>query len=361
MKKSKKIKVCYVLAYYSTNYVRTTTLVEALKRIDNLILYQARNTSTGIFRYFQTLYKLLIIRFKHNPDYYVLGFRGYEIFWIVRAITLGKSLIFDHMMSPYDSLLNERKRIKKDGLIDKLVFIYEKLILRHSDVILTDTTLHKTCFSTLFQINPDKIHAIYVGTDEDLFKLSVDIPENKKSFFEVFFYGSFQPLHGVDIVLKAASMLKERPIQFTLIGGDKKKLTGFYQMIKQLGLENVTHKKWVDHEKLPGLIQKADLCLGGPFGNTGQARRVITGKTFQFLAMGKPAVVGQIDQNYDFEDRKNCLLVPQGDEKALADAIRWGFDHRDKLASIGQKGRNLYLENFSIRDISQNIQVIFES
>jgi glycosyltransferase involved in cell wall biosynthesis len=220
-------------------------------------------------------------------------------------------------MSPYESLLNERKRIKKGGLIDKLVYIYEKLILCHSDVILTDTTLHKAYFSTLFQINPQKIHTIYVSTDEDLFKLSVDKPKNERDFFEVFFYGSFQPLHGVDIILKAASMLKKIPIRFTLIGGNNKNLFNFYQMMKQLDLENITHKEWVDYERLPQLIRKSDLCLGGPFGNTEQGQRVITGKTFQFLAMGKPTVIGKLAQIYGFEDTENCLLLRQGDGKVL--------------------------------------------
>lgn len=355
------MKVCYVLCYYFPSYVRTKTLTDALRRIDGLVLYQAINSSVGIFRYFETLWKLLVIRVKSNPDYYVLGFRGYEIFWIVRAITLGKPLILDHMMSPYDSLLNEVQRIKKGGLSDKVVYAYERSILWYSDKILVDTAINKEYFAKLFQIDSERICPVHVGTDEDLFKKlpSYERADGQYSF-QVFFYGSFLPLHGIDIILKAASIIRDLPIQFTLLGGRGKDLADFYQMMSELELENVEHREWVDYEELPKWIQRADICLGGPFGNTGQARRVVTGKTFQFLAMGKPTIIGEIDHDYGFEDKKNCLLVCQGNPQALADAIVWCFDHKSKLGEIGNQGWGLYRRKFSVDRIQNSIQVLFQ-
>ncbi len=360
--KNKKIKVCYILSYRCPNYVRTKTLIAALKRMDNVILYEAINTTKGIFRYIQTLSRLLAIRMTKKADYYILGFRGYEIFWIVRILALGTPLIFDHMMSPYDSLLNERKIFKKGRPIEKLIYLYEKSILKYSDVILTDTTIHRKYFANLFKEQQEKIYALHVGTDENLFKnLPSDNEVKKKDFFEVFFYGTFLPLHGIDIILKAASIVKDRPIRFTLIGGKKKYLLDFYEIKKRLKLKNVIHKERVDYEQLPSMISESDLCLGGPFGNTGQARRVVSGKTFQFLAMGKPTIVGKIDAYYGFEDKKNCLLVPQGNEKKLANTILWCFENQKKLGEIGQRGLELYRTKFSIDHIKEALQVIFLS
>lgn len=311
--KNKKIKVCYILSYRCPNYVRTKTLIEALKRIDNIALFEAINTTKGIFRYVQTLYRLLSIKTTKKPDFYILGFRGYEIFWIVRILTLGTPLIFDHMMSPYDSLLNERKIFKKSSLIEKLIYLYEKLILKYSDMILTDTVIHREFLADLFEEQREKIYAVHVGTDEELFKnLPSGNEVKKKDFFEVFFYGTFLPLHGIDVILKAASIVKDRPIRFTIIGGKKKKLRDFYEIKKRLKLKNVIHKERIDYEQLPHMISESDVCLGGPFGNTGQARRVISGKTCQFLAMGKPTVVGKIDVDYGFEDKKKLSFSATG-------------------------------------------------
>lgn len=357
--KNKKIKVCYILSYRCPNYVRTKTLIAALKRIDNVAFFEAVNTTKGIFRYVQTLYKLLAIRVTIKPDYYILGFRGYEIFWIVRILTIGRPLIFDHMMSPYDSLLNERKIFKKNSPIKKLIYFYEKSILKYSDVILTDTIIHREYFANLFKEKQEKIYAVHVGTDEELFKnLPSGNEVKKKDLFEVFFYGTFLPLHGIDIVLKAASIVKDRPIRFTIIGGKKKNLQDFYEMKKRLKIENVIYKEWIDYEQLPRIISKADICLGGPFGNTGQARRVITGKTFQFLAMGKPTVIGRIDEDYGFKDKKNCLLVSQGNGRKLAKTILWCLENQEKLSQIGRKGLELYRTKFSIDHIKEALQVI---
>ena len=356
-KEMKRISVCYVLSYRFPDYIRTRTLIKALQNIEDVRVLEARNSSKGFVRYFQTVGKLIVIRAFCNPDYYLLGFRGDELFWIVRLITLGKPLIFDHMMSPYDSLLNERKAIRKGGLIARLFYLYEKATLHCSRMVLTDTDLHREYFRELFCVAPEKVIAIPVGTDEDVFHpMKPERAPDRPSTFEVLFYGSFLPLHGVEVILKAASLLRDLPIHFTLIGGYKGNLSGTHQTIKQLDLQNVTLAPWVELETLPRLISGADLILGGPFGDTGQAHRVVTGKTFQVLAMAKPVIIGESGGNYGFEDKTNCLVIPQGDAGALAQAIDWAFHHRAELTRLGQHGYDLYQSRYSIRQIEKRLR-----
>jgi glycosyltransferase involved in cell wall biosynthesis len=355
----KKNSVCYVLSYYSPRYVRTETLIQALKKINGIKLHEARNTSTGFLRYFQTVSKLIAIRALYNPQYYILGFRGYEFFWVIRLVTLGKTLIYDHMMSPYDSLRNEQSVLRKGGLIDMVIYYYEKSVLFASDLVLTDTEIHRQYFCELFGLPLEKIEAIPIGTDEDLFQAK-NVPTAKgiDKHFEVLYYGSFLPLHGMDIILRAAALLLEKPIHFILIGGNRLDLSDFHNMVKSLRLNNVTHIDWVEFDELPAHIARSDLGLGGPFGKTGQAGRVITGKTFQFLAMAKPTIVGIRDEDDGFEDKVNCLLVPRGNEEALASAILWAFEHKEKLNRIGQLGYDLYRSRYSIEQIAEKMKKV---
>jgi glycosyltransferase involved in cell wall biosynthesis len=124
-----------------------------------------------------------------------------------------------------------------------------------------------------------------------------------------------------------------------------------------MDLENVTHIDWVEYDELPHYIARADLGLGGPFGDTGQAGRVITGKTFQFLAMAKPVIVGLYNGNDGgFENKINCLQVSRGDEKALANAIIWALEHHKRLEQIGQLGYELYRSRYSITQISEKLK-----
>jgi len=350
--------VCYILSYHDPNYNRTRTLISALRQIENIELYEARNSSKGLGRYFETLWKLIVIRISKKTDFYLLGFRGYEIFWPVRILTLGKTLIYDQMMSPYDSLLNERNLIKKGGLIEKLIYLYERSILCFADIVLTDTDIHKRYFQELFDIEPNKILAVPIGADEEFFHIDHVKSYEKSSIFEVLFYGTFLPLHGINVILGAASRLREYRIHFTLIGRNKS--NRYYRTIDETAQDNVTHIEWIEFEDLPKLIAQADLGLGGPFGSTGQAHRVLTGKTFQFLAMAKPVIVGEFADDYGFKNKVNCLVVPQGDEQALAQAIYWAFLHKAQLDQIGQEGYELFETRYSTEKNSKKLSKAFD-
>ena len=181
-------------------------------------------------------------------------------------------------------------------------------------------------------------------------------PEKLRNGFtllmSILFYGSFLPLHGIDIILDAASLMRKLPIRFDFVGGNEKQARKLKAKCAELSIIRFTHKRWVSFDELINLtIPEADLCLGGPFGNTDQAQRVITGKTSQCLALGKPTIIGEIDEKHGFVDKQNCLLVPQGNPEALAEAIRWAHNHREKLALIGDLARAVYAERLSIKVI----------
>ena len=351
---------CYAVSYYFPQFVRTATLLKALRQIESITLYEAVNSSHSWSRYCQTLRQLLSIRLCQNPDFYILGFRGYELFWPVRLITWGKPLILDHMMSPYDSLINEKKRLASGGFLSRIIYWYEKSLLQWADLVLTDTPMHQAYFADLFGLNREKIYSVHVAADETLFTPCARhySPHSLSKPFEVFFYGSFLPLHGTDIILRAAALLKYQPVHFTLVGGNKQNLQAFKDLYAELRLTNITHTPWVEYTEIPHLACEADLCLGGPFGNTGQAGRVITGKTYQFLALGQPTVVGLIAPNEHFINQTNCLLVTQGNPEALASAIDWAIQHRTLLPEIGRKGYELYQRKFSVACLRDRLKVI---
>jgi len=79
------------------------------------------------------------------------------------------------------------------------------------------------------------------------------------------------------------------PVEFRLIGSgqtfkETKKLS------KQLGLRNIEFLPPIPIEELPYEISAADICLGGHFGLTEKAARVVPGKIYQILAMEKPII-----------------------------------------------------------------------
>lgn len=360
-----KVRVCYVVAYRDPGYVRTRNIRAALQQLSNCVLYDATNRRPGWTRYFETLAKLLRIRLRQNPDVYVLGFRGHEIFWIVRLITLGKRLVFDEFMSPSDALISEKKLSNLGKVLGYLAFPLERSCLRSADHCITDTLMHKDFIATRFSIARDKIDVVYVGAT--VRKPGPDIqseehPGKSREDLNVLFYGTFLPLHGMDVILRSCHLMKDKPIVFHIIGGKGKALADFRKMQDELELSNVHHKTWVELDELQSVyIPGADLCLGGPFGGTPQAMRVITGKTMQFLAQSKPTVVGRTDEPVGFADRDNCLLVEQASPEHLAEVLDWAIVNKNRLHDIGRNGHQLFLEKFSVESIASQLEPVLRT
>lgn len=352
-------KACYVLSYKEPRYVRSLFIIQLLEKLPNVKLYRAINNSRGVFRYPQTLIKLLWLRITKRPDVYILGFRGLEIFWLVRILTIGKSLVYDEFLNPYLWLVEEHKKIPKHSLREKGLRAYVASTYRFSKLVLSDTDAHAEYSAKTFSLPKSKLLTLYVGTDENLFQpIDKQVVRNPK-IFQVFFYGNFLPLHGLDIIVESANILKEyTDIKFVIVGGAKRKksLKKFKENINRLGLKNVEHRPWIEFNDIPKLVTQSDLCLGGPFGGTPQAEKVITGKTYQFLSMGAPTLIGSIDEDSGLRDKVNCLIVPQGNPSALAEKIKWAYTNKDKLITIGKNGKLIYEKKFSQNSQSEKLE-----
>jgi len=350
-------QLAYILAYRAPDYIRSESLVRALGNCAGIELLVARNRSTGIKRYLETWRALLQLRKTHTPDIYVLGFRGHEMFWPVRWLTRGKPLVFDALMSPSAALREENIAGLFGKLLAPLLGHFERGILQRADLVLTDTQKHVEFYVAHFGLSQDKVLAIPVGameasapTDSSAASAAANAP------FKVLFYGSMLPLHGVDVIVAAAAQLTDLPIRFDFIGGSARQAQRLQHLCAAHGVTQYSHRRWVPLDGLVGSeIPCADLCLGGPFGGTPQARRVITSKTSQGLALGKATVIGAIDEDCGFIDKDNCLLVPQADASSLAAVLRWAVAHREALPAIGQRGKALYRERLSVQTITQQL------
>jgi glycosyltransferase involved in cell wall biosynthesis len=358
---NEKIRICYVSCYKDPNYTRSNSLISALRTIDKVDLVVIRNKRKGLLRYLETPIKLLLARIRFRPETFIVGFRANEIFWAFYPAMIGKKIVFDEFINLHDWLVHEHKKLKKDGVIIKAIDMYMKAIMKKSHFILTDSEAHRSLCSENYSVSLKKIVAIPIGADEKLYH-----PRKQKSSsgkgLKVLFYGSMLPLHGVDVVLDSLSVLAERGkingIHYTFAGGrNSKQFTAKLDRVRAIGLGgHVTDIPWVDSEKLPDFIGNFDVCLGGPFGNTGQARRVVTGKTYQLLCIAKATIIGRTEATNLFEDKNNCIMVKQGSSSALADAIEWSADHKEELLEIGKRGRELYEKEYSSKVIGDLLQ-----
>jgi glycosyltransferase involved in cell wall biosynthesis len=356
-----KTRVCYVVCYKDPDYIRTITLTSALAKIDNIELKIIKNKKRGVLRYLEVPFKLFFARLSFKPDVFIVGFRAQEIFWAFYPSMAGKKIIFDEFINLHDWLIHEHHKLKEGSFTSRIIDSYMRWVLKRSDQVLEDTEAHAKLSQKIYKVPAEKLVAIPVGADETIFYPRPKTHKTGK--FEVFFYGNMLPLHGLDVILESIKLIKEKSqfknMHFTIIGGKGspemiQKVTNF---IKNNSLSDfIEYKQWVNYKDLPDYIANADLCLGGPFGNTSQAKRVITGKTYQFLAMAKPTVIGENYELAGFVDKKNCLLVKQGSADDLSTSILWAVRNSERVDRIGRAGRRLYEEHFTMKPISQILE-----
>jgi len=351
--KHKKLSVCLVTCYRDPNYVRVKSL-EAGLIANGVNLSIVRNSNRGIIRYVEVIFKLIRTRLTVNPDIYFVTFRGYEILPFVLFIGIGKKVIFDEFINLIEWVAYEHKKIQPNSIVSKILFVVYRFLLKKTSKIITDTSSHALYSASLMRLPIEKYKAIPVGTDEIIFKHLKPIKKDLNKF-TVLYYGSMLPLHGVEYVIKAAVAIKNNQnIEFVIIGGNDK--VGMDIEVAVSKGANIKYKKWVPYNELPRVIADSDICLGGPFGGTVQSQFVITGKTIQFLRMGKLVIVGENKESHIFDDKKNAIIVKQASSEELVKAIEWAYGNRPKLSDIGQSGYQLYQKRLSNEVLSGQVK-----
>ena len=359
-----KNHIGFVLSYRFPKYIRSTTLREALESNPSLVVEDAVNTSAKFKRYFQTIKKIIGIKKKKHTNLWLVNFRGHDIYWPLRWLVGKKSkIIFDQLISPYDAWVNERKTFKKNSPFARIVYQVEKGIMANADYLITDSKSQAEYYARLYRVPLEKFTVIRGSVNEVMF--SPDATPKKFDFpepFILFTYGTFIPLQGMELLLPVAELLKDLPLRFMIAGGSGKKLANFLETREKRGLTNISHTPWINFTELPSYMRGAGLCLGGPLGDSAQAKRVITGKSLQFLACECPTVIGLTEETRDlFEDRVNCLLVRPGDAESLAEVISWAYYNQELLPAIAHQGRITYEKYYSMAVLKQSINSFVDS
>lgn len=344
--------IAVITCYRFPDYVRAISLRQAVERSGRFDRVRVvKNRSTGVLRYLQVTGALIRMT-RARPDAYLVTFRGYEILPVVLALAGRRPVYYDEFINPYEWFVEEHRKFRAGSPPARLLrAVFRRLMLRTAG-ILTDTASHADHSAELMAIPRERFHPVPVGTDERTFTPLP--PADRRSGLRVLYYGSMLPLHGLDVVLAAASLLPDA--QFSIVGGGRAAADAVDEAARRGA--SVVHADWVPYADLPGLIARHDVMLGGPFGGTEQSKYVITGKAYQFLACARPTVIGENLESAAFSHRRDALIVPQGDPAALADELRWAMSHRDELDAIGRAGRRRFEEEFSEERIAASLQPV---
>jgi glycosyltransferase involved in cell wall biosynthesis len=189
------------------------------------------------------------------------------------------------------------------------------------------------------------------GVNTQLFKSQGPSPEKG---FTVCYAGDFQIWQGIDLLVDAGRILGDADIRWKFIG---------FRQVPQ-------HQEWKDRihrvlgsrvelvdrvgqEDLISLLGTADLLvLPRPY-HPATAVAMPT-KFAEYIALGKPVLVTDVDETARFVRRHDCGLVCEPSASGLAGAIAQAREmSREELSAMGRRGRRLAESTFSWEVICQ--------
>ena len=306
------------------DYIRNTQEIELLK--EHALSFDIIGSSRKSYplRLIYVYFHLLMTHVSHY-DTVMIGFAPQLVIPLWNWKFKKTDIVIDFFISMYDTLCCDRKKVRADSFIGRLLHAIDTYTLSKADAVICDTKAHGNYFCKEFKADRDKIITLYLQADSSIYyPRTMEKPKYLKNKFAVLYFGSVLPLQGVDVVLAAMDLLKDKvAIHFFFIGpiSDKSLLA-----IRPVS-DNIEYIDWLSQEKLAEYIAMSDLCLAGHFcSSIEKAKRTIPGKAYIYQAMGKPMILGDNAANrelFDGDDRVS--FVEMGNARALAnEIIKWG-------------------------------------
>jgi glycosyltransferase involved in cell wall biosynthesis len=333
-------------------YTRNRMVLKALRQQAEVIEI-TDSSHSYVLRHLRLVLKF-ITRFQRH-DVIVVGFYGYLLVFLARLFSR-RPLIFDAYLSTYHTLCFDRRWFAPNSLVGRLAFWMDKLACQLADVVIVDTQAHLQKFVQIYGLAPEKFAVLYVGCDEELF---YPRPASGDGRFTVFYYGSYLPLQGIEYIVRAAKLLEGEPDVVFQIAGQGMQYGEIRALAESLGCANIEFIEWIPYAELPDHIARASVCLGGHFSDSSKAQSVIATKTYQFLAMAKPTIVGDCPANAEiFTHGEHVHMCRMADARGLADAVlalRADAELRQKIALGGYFRFSEYYSTPRLSSVLQQI------
>lgn len=342
-------------------YMRNSVILKGLKS-NGVEVIECTSPSTSYkTRYYEVLKKFLQ-NSREDYDALFVGYFGQPLVPICRKFSK-KPIIFDAFLSAYDTMCFDRKKHAPNSAMGKFYYWLDKHSCQLADAVLLDTNAHVQYFKETFGLNEDKFHRAFVGADPSIF-YPREHP-NRNNIFTVLYYTTYHPLHGVDNIIHAAKLLQDvTDLKFKIFGHGME-----YEKIicltQELAVKNIEFIGWIPYsefyQRISSEIAQADVCLGGHFSNINKGKRVIAEKTFEFIAMRRPVIVGDNSANRElFKHKESAFFVRHADPKAIADGIVELKEDGRLRKSIADSGYTTFLECCTPEVIGAQIKEIIE-
>jgi glycosyltransferase involved in cell wall biosynthesis len=210
---------------------------------------------------------------------------------------------------------------------------------------------------------PDKIVSIPTGIDLNVFNSEKDYKDIRQELSlpdQTPLIGMVSVLRswkGHDYFIEATELtLKKLPQARFLIVGDGPRRETISRMIREKNLSN-TILMLGHREDIPDIMSSLDILVHPSYANEGVPQSILQG-----MAMKVPVIASNLKPLAEvIIDGGSGLVVPAKDSKKLAEKIMLLFKDNELKSKLGNNGRKLVLDKFSIGRMIDSIEELYKS
>lgn len=184
----------------------------------------------------------------------------------------------------------------------------------------------------------------------------------REGYFYLGFVGSFRSWVGLDTLIEALSMIKEKgydKIRCILVG-DGNSTGNLKDIVERRNLQReIIFTGNISYEEVALFINSFDVCLA-PFKKERNLKIGLSPlKLYEYLACGRPVIASSLQGISDVINDGKCGYLFEPDvAEDLASRIIESYSERDKLIELGNNGRTLVEKRFSWEEIARRVESV---
>ena len=284
----------------------------------------------------------------------------YELIW---AKILRKKVLVDFYVSVFDTVVLDRKWFKEGGIMAKLAILCDKLFLALSNKCIFFFFFEKKHYMDIvgFKGKLDPV-IIPLGTPEKPI-VKKGFLSNKRNTLNICWWGSYQPLHGLENVLQAARLLKleNLPIRWFFCGNDAEKEKCYINIAAENDVSDIcmfSTEYTFNNGRLQKFLQEnCDIALGA-FG-TSEKAKVITNKFVEACSMKCIALTRNSENVREFFG--DSVFMSDTDPESIAKKIHEIYCcDKNLLIEKAEKAYSYYLQTFTVEKMQRKMKQILE-
>lgn len=224
---------------------------------------------------------------------------------------------------------------------------------RLADVTLTNSADGQRALMEKESLHPEKIVVLENGVDLERFS-NTEPPRFERACIRVGAVANLRPVKNIDGLIRVGASLKDNyPHLRFEVAGDGEQRTELQRMIDELGLAD-SFQLLGSVSDVPAFLARQDIAVL-PSHSEGMSNALL-----EYMAAQRAVIATNVGANARLiEHEKQGLIIPPGDDAALANAVEWLVKHPSRADELAAAARRKVESDYSRETMVRRFEVFY--